>query len=211
MAETRHSRLGGDELHGAKVSIGPRDRAPAFVGELLFSDGSLWIGETVQLNGWRIAANPPAQIFSWIAASSYTMDGGVDAQAFSKVALYFTSTPGSQLGTGGASWELLNLWEVGVSWDSDAPLQLAPWIQAKGKGCYGIVLLGETMAGPDSPVSGQVLEVFSSRPANACALRNPFNDSIILPNGTVFWGNVLEVLEPFAEVFFRVRWQNPGS
>lgn len=211
MAETRHSRLGGDELHGAKVPMGARDRAPAYVGELLFSDGSLWIGESTQLNGWRVASAPPAQIFSWIAASSYTIDGGVDAQEFNRIALYFVPKPGAQLGQGGPTWDLLSLWEVGVGWSKDSPLQLASWIQQKGKGCYGLVLLGDFENGNDIPVSGQILEIFSSRPGNACILRNPSSESIISPSGIIHNGNVFEVIEPFAEVLIRVRWQNPGS
>lgn len=163
----RHHELFGDELHGAKISIEPPTRNPAYEGEAVFDGETLWIATGITADSWKRSTPPPTSTanlpppaFSWTFDLSNSSDD---------ILSLFYSSYDAQFPRF-FSWQLLRTYRRGVDLprtgnENNMLLSLNSWIEQRGTGLYlpAISAFGGLSAR---------LEILTAEPSNAATAFN---------------------------------------
>lgn len=201
----KHSDLTGADLHGARVTLEGPDRVPAWAGELVFDGADLWVANGTLQTDWKKASTvppPPPLRFGWMLNTTTFSPGN---RTVERISLFYKAVTQADAALNPDSFTQLQSWAIGTDLGIGSPIDLAPFVQSKGRGVYVVLLTGEDSYGTaDQPMSGVSLAISAANPNSALSVFQLFANFVGYGGENYQDPFAFEVLTPYAEVLINL-------
>lgn len=206
----QHSSLTGANLHGTRIPSSSANRTPNYAGEAILEGGDLVIAQGTSQDSWQrfraVGANQPQHGFSWcVSLTEYVPSASISGASL----LYHQGTSATANNAANQGFLLLNTWIAEEDFAIDSVIDITPFIQRKGRGCYVFVLNGMNAYGGSFGIDDLLLGAIAN-PTSTVELFDfnvPFRSDTADVGIPSEWVNIngFEVLNPLSQVILNVE------